>query len=185
MKLFATVWLVIMIGALVAGCIVAACADQQRQVTDLREELRDQGDVRQARIEFGREAGFTDEDMRLIFGTKFHLQRLQYRLRGSLEALAVTLLDESEPTDVKAAAVQDYLAQREQILAQMSALQERLIQQVGAQDDPIKMGALIVFGVVDSGRRVLCAVNSEISGGGSGGIKLHERGQGLQQPLGN
>ncbi len=199
--MIAGVWLILMVlalSALSAACIVAA--DEDCGVTDLRQELAEEGDVREARADFGGQAGFTEEDMRLIFGTKFHLHRLQERLRGDLEALAVLLLDEAEPTEAKAAAVQDYLDRREQTLQAMSDIEQRLIRQVGAQDDPIeqrlirqvgaqddpvKMGALLIFRVMDSGRRVLCAVYSEISGGGGGGIKHNEIGHGLQQPLGN
>ncbi len=182
--MIAGVWLILMVLALSAACIVAA-ADEDCGVTDLRQELAEEGDVREARADFGGQAGFTEEDMRLIFGTKFHLHRLQEQLKGDLEALAVMLLDEAEPTEAKAAAVEDYLDRREQTLQAMSDIEQRLIRQVGAQDDPMKMGALLIFGVMDSGRRVLCAVHSEISGGGGGGIKPHEMGHGLQQPLGN
>ncbi|MGD9497228.1 MAG: hypothetical protein AB7Y46_13095 [Armatimonadota bacterium] len=177
-------WTILATIVLGAGAMAAAVAEQAPEVTNLRQELRQEADVLAARMEFGRQAGFTDEQMRLILGTKFHLHRLQLRLTSDLEALAVALLDEAEPDEVKAAAVAEYLQRREQTLRAMEDVQQRLIAQVGAEDDPLKMGALIVFGVVDSGRRVTCAVHSEISGGGSGGIRREEMGRGLQQPLG-
>ncbi|MEA3403839.1 MAG: hypothetical protein U9R79_21570 [Armatimonadota bacterium] len=180
MRIAAGVWVIAAV-VLVLGS--AAQADEAGPVTDLGAELGEDN-VRQARIDFGKSAGFTEQQMRMVFGTKFHLHRLQERLRADLEAMAVAVLDDAEPREARAAAVEEYLRRRQRTMRQMEQIQQRLIQAVGADEDPLKMGALLVFGVVDSGRRVLCAVQSEIAGGGSGGIKHDEMGAGLQQPLG-
>lgn len=167
--------------ALVFAVLAAAEGSDDQAAYDIQRELR--GSAHKARVEFGRQAGLTDADMWEIFRTKVQLHRMHEDLRHELEALAVMLQGPGAEED-KRAAVEDYLSKRDETLAGRAALEQALIEKVGADENPLKMGALMIFGVLDSGRRVLCAVRSEVAGGAGSGLRGAPGAEGLQQPLG-
>jgi len=161
--------------------VIAEPAGEGQEVYRIQEALR-QGPLK-ARLEFGREMGLTDRDMLAVFRAKREMQRLQEGLRRDLEALAVMLMGPATEED-KRAATEAYLRTREETATAQQALEQKLVTSLGAEQDSLKMGALLILGVLDSGRRVLCAVHSEVSGGAAGSLRLKPRTEGLRQPLG-
>ena len=159
---------------------LAEGADEE-PVFDIAGELS--GGARQARAEFCRSVGFSERDMMAIFTTKFRIHRIQTELKTSLAAMAVAVLDAGDGDSEKLAAAERYVAERERLLAEQAGLEEALVRRVGADGDALKMAALMVLGAVDSGRRVTCAVNSEVSGGSGGSVKRRGRELGLRQPF--
>ena len=117
------------------------------------------------RLEFADKCGITPQQLLQVMRAKAHMARLQHQLTQQTEALAVTLGSTTISDQEKQDAVEQYLAIREASLAQYNAIQQEIVKGVEADSNPLALGALIVLGVVDSGRRVTCAVKSPVAGG--------------------
>ena len=155
-----------------------ASSESAEQPADLGKVLAQQ-DLR-ARLEFAEGVGFTPEQLKTIFVTKHRIHKLQDDLRLSLTELAAALTSEGEDAEFKRQAADKYLAVKAEFDSEYAEVQEKLISDVGADDDPLKMAALMIVGAVDNGRRVTCAVQSAVSGGASPGV----HGQSRENKLG-
>lgn len=136
------------------------------------------------RVEFAEKCGLTPQQLGQVMRAKGRLGFLQHQLAQQTEALAVTLGSMAVTDEDKQAAVERYLASREQALAQYEAVQQEIIKAVGADSNPLAMGALIVLGAVDSGRRITCAVRSPVAGGAGTDVHGEARDQGLAGSFG-
>ena len=178
-RLMGVVLIIVMVGMFVVTVAVAEeqCDKSGDKVVDVGKVLAEQD--HRAKVEFGLGAGFTHLELREIFTTKHQVHRLQEELRSSLTVLAVALQSEAEGEEFKRQAAVDYLAAKAEFDAKYAELQENLIEKVGANDDPLKLGALMIYGALDSGRRITCGVQSAVSGGSSQGTQ----GQGREENL--
>ena len=172
---------VALVAVALTGVAVAEGAGGDQEVYDIQKSAR--GAARKEKLEFAQEMGLTQEHMRTIFRTKGALHRMQEELRRDLEAMAVMLQGPGAEED-KLAAVEAYLSRREEILAKQAEMELKLLETIGAHDDPMKVAALMVMGVLDSGRRVLCSVHSGVAGGAPPDLHHNEALHGLTQPLG-
>ncbi len=167
--------------ALALSCIGYAeegSSESGEQPADLGKVLAQQ-DLK-ARLDFAEGVGFTPEHLKTIFVTKHQIHKLQNDVRLSLTELAVALTSEAEDAEFKRQAAEKYLKAKAEFDSEYAELQEKLISDIGADDDPLKMAALMIMGVVDSGRRITCAVQSAVSGGASPGV----HGQSREHKLG-
>ncbi len=156
----------------------AGSSESGEQPADLGKVLAQQ-DLR-ARLEFAEDVGFTPEQLKTIFMTKRQIHELQDELRLSLTELAVALTSEAEDAEFKRQAAEKYLAAKAEFDSKYAEVQEKLISDIGADTDPLKMAALMIMGAVDNGRRISCAVQSAVSGGASPGV----HGQSRESKLG-
>ena len=131
------------------------------------------------RVEFADKCGLTPHQLAQVMRAKGRLGFVQHQLAQQTEALAVTLGSTAVTDEDKQAAVERYLALRAQALAQYEAVQQEIITAVGADSNPLAMGALIVLGAVDSGRRITCAVRSPVAGGAGTDVHGEPRDHGL------
>ncbi|MFP3904774.1 MAG: hypothetical protein ACLFWB_11080 [Armatimonadota bacterium] len=163
MKKGIVITIAVMVGVVVLPGVVFA-----EEVCDLGEVL--QGQTVRARLDFAEMAGFTKDELGMIMVTRRQIHRIQDELQASLVEMAVALQSESEDEQFKRSAVEKYMETKKAADERYDQLQSALIEALGANEDPLKMGALIVLGVIDSGRRITCAVQSSVSGGVSPGV---------------
>jgi hypothetical protein len=148
---------------------------------DLASELA--GQTMKTRLEFAAYCGLTPEQFRTVMGAKVRLALLQAQIRDAARQLAVSLTSDTIPDDEKRTAAEGYVAARADALAQYEAAEKQIIAAVGADQDALKMGALIVLGVVDSGRRITCTVKSPVSGGAGNDLGASSQRGTLRQSL--
>lgn len=178
-RLMGVVLIVVVVGMFVVAVAVAEeqCDASGEKAVDVGKVLAEQD--RRAKVDFGLGAGFTPQEIGEIFRTKHQIHRLQDELRSSLTVLAVALQSDAEGEEFRRQAAVDYLAAKAEFDTKYAQLQEQLIEKVGANDDPLKLGALMIYGALDNGRRITCGVQSAVSGGSSQGA----HGQGHEENL--
>lgn len=159
---------IVIMTAVMVACTVLPGAVSAEDVCDLGEVLEDQT-VRD-RLDFAEMAGFTRDELRMILVTRRQIHRTQDELQASLVEMAVALQSEAEDEQFKRSAVEKYMETKQAADERYHQLQSALIEALGPDEDPLKMGALVVLGVIDSGRRITCAVQSSVSGGVSPGV---------------
>lgn len=131
------------------------------------------------RVEFAEKCGIDAEKLRYVMQAKGRLGRIEHNLSQEAEQLAVALGSDTLSDDEKLVVAERYLALREESLAQYSAIEEEIVKVVGADENPLAMGALIILGAADSGKRPTCAVRSPVSGGAGTDVHgTHGAGQG-------
>ena len=123
------------------------------------------GQTVQTRLEFAQKCGLNAEQLRLVMRAKGQLARLSRQLMQQAEALAITLGSDTLSDDEKRAAIDGYVVLRDESIAKYKAMEGRVVKAVGADEDPLAMGALMILGAADTGKRPACAVRSSVSGG--------------------
>lgn len=117
------------------------------------------------RLEFAEKCGISQEQFVQVMRAKGKLHRIGHDLTQKAEALAIALGSDTIGDDEKKAAVEEYMKLRAETVAQYNAIQDEIIKTAGADTNPLAMGALIILGAVDSGKRVTCAIKSPVAGG--------------------
>ena len=129
------------------------------------------------RVEFAEKCGISPAQLRYVMGAKGRLARIQRRLMQEAEALAVALGSETISDEEKQTVVEEYLELRTESLAQCRAIEAQIVETVGADENPLAMGALIILGAADSGKRPTCAIKSPVSGGAGTDVHGDPRGR--------
>ncbi len=141
----------------------AGQAAQEEQPDDLARTLAEE--ALKARRERAERWHLTQRDLWLIGRSRAHMHAIRRRVDDLLQELAVVMYDPQATDEERQQKAERIAAEIRRLQEADRQLQLQLIQQTGADKDPVKYAALMLMGAIDSGRRVMCQVKVGVAGG--------------------
>ncbi len=108
---------------------------------------------REGREIFAEDLGFSPQDMAAIQQAKSQKRAIRDAVETDLRAVLHSLKGGQSSDDEVCAAATKTIRTRDQALAEMAAIDQALITQVRADEDPKKLAALMILSAVDNGLR--------------------------------
>ncbi len=124
-----------------------------------------------ARLDFFKQAGLTEQDLRAMLRAKRQRHRLVEDLKRQAEELAIALETPEADGELIQSKVEAYVKARDETREQLKQIEQEVLEATNAKDRPKVLGTMLIMGAIDNGIISLCGIHSPVAGGVGNAVK--------------